>query len=121
MVRAGEAFEGTSTGEGPEPDAHARGWIATDGQDRGEALFVLAGPTLGVGRDEQSGPPMWLDLRRLVNLDALGDPAPGPRGEVLQEVEIRMEDGEVLRAGWTLPFCDRVVATLERLAGRTTD
>ena len=60
------------------------------------------------------GPPMWLDLRRLVNLDALGDPAPGPRGEVLQEVEIRMEDGEVLRAGWTLPFCDRVVATLER-------
>lgn len=121
VVRAGEAFEGTSTGEGPEPDAHARGWIATDGQDRGEALFVLAGPTLGVGRDEQSGPPMWLDLRRLVNLDALGDPAPGPRGEVLQEVEIRMEDGEVLRAGWTLPFCDRVVATLERLAGRTTD
>ena len=40
VVRAGEAFEGSAPGAGPEPDAHARGWVSTAEEPRTRALFV---------------------------------------------------------------------------------
>lgn len=111
MVRPDLASE-----TGPTPDAGARGWFAPAGESRSDALFVLAGGALGVGRDGPDAT-LWLDLERVANLDAIGDPrAERPAAALLQEVELLMDDGAVLRAGWTPDFCSEVVATLHRLA-----
>jgi len=90
-----------------EPDAVGRGWVTPPGGTPVEALFVLAGSSLGIGRTERVAAPVWLDLGDLVNLDAIGDPVDG-----LNEVEISMADGTVIGAGWTDGFCEAVLAVL---------
>lgn len=116
-MRGGHKVEPGTLGSEPEPSASVRGWVSGDGRPRCDALFVLAGSVLGVSHEDQDRPPLWLALGLLRRLDAIGDPATGEHGAV-QEVELQMEDGTVLRAGWTLAFCDEVVATLQRLAER---
>jgi hypothetical protein len=80
-----------------------------------EAIFVLAGTSLGIGRVERTTSPVWLNLDDLVNLDAVGDPVDG-----LTEVEITMDDQRVIGAGWPEQFCDAVVQVLVSSAGRPT-
>lgn len=94
----------------PEPDAVGRGWVVPPGGSKVDAIFVLSGAHLGIGRTERVAAPVWLNLRELTNLDALGDPADG-----LQGVEISMEDHSVITAGWPEPFVDAVLNTLHRL------
>lgn len=98
--------------DGPEPDATGTGWVRPAGTDPVDAIFVLAGRQLGIGRVGRVTPPVWLKLDELVNLDAIGEPDDG-----VQQVEITMEDHQVVAAGWKLSFCDAVVATLQRIAG----
>jgi hypothetical protein len=97
----------------PEPDAVAKGWVVPPGGSRVDAIFVLAGTSLGIGRVERANAPVWLDLDDLVNLDALGDPVDG-----LTEVEILMDDHRVIGAGWPEHFCAAVVDVLRATAGR---
>ena len=97
----------------PKPDALTQGWVRPPGGERTEALFVLAGSSMGIGRTERVTSPVWLDLNQLVHLDAIGDPVDG-----LVEVEITMDDDSVIGAGWSEEFCDAVVLTLTVLADR---
>ncbi len=97
----------------PEPDAVARGWVVPPGGSRVDAIFVLAGTSLGIGRVERATSPVWLNLDDLVNLDAIGEPVDG-----LNEVEILMEDQRVIGAGWPDDFCAAVVDLLRSSAGR---
>ena len=99
--------------EEPKPDALTQGWVRPPGGERTEALFVLAGSSMGIGRTERVTSPVWLDLNHLAHLDALGDPVDG-----LVEVEITMDDDSVIGAGWSEEFCDAVVLTLTVLADR---
>ena len=99
----------------PEPDAVAKGWVVPPGGSRVEAIFVLAGTSLGIGRVERATSPVWLNLDDLVNLDAVGDPVDG-----LTEVEILMDDHRIIGAGWPDHFCDAVVQVLVDSAGRAT-
>lgn len=80
------------------------------GGDGSSTLFVLAGSSLGATLIEGEGAPQWFDLRRVVALDALGDPE-GPK----IRVEVAFESGERFEALWPEPFCDKVVARLEEL------
>jgi hypothetical protein len=115
VTGAGEApGESYLPGE-PEPDAVAKGWVVPPGGTRVDAIFVLAGTSLGIGRVERATTPVWLNLDDLVNLDALGDPVDG-----LTAVEILMEDQRVIGAGWPDHFCDAVVEVLRQSAGRST-
>ena len=106
--------------EEPKPDALSQGWVRPPGGERTQALFVLAGSSMGIGRTERVTSPVWLDLNQLVHLDAIGDPVDGS-----VEVEITMEDDSVIGACWSEEFCDAVVLTLtvlaERRAGSTDD
>ena len=111
----GQGQETVSEMSEPEPDAVARGWVVPPGGARVEALFVLAGTALGIGRVERAASPVWLNLDDLVNLDAIGEPIDG-----LTEVEITMEDRRVIGAGWPEQFCDAVVAQLLRSSGAPT-
>ncbi len=97
----------------PEPDAVARGWVVPPGGSRVDAIFVLAGTSLGIGRVERTTSPVWLNLDDLVNLDAIGEPIDG-----LTEVEILMEDERVIGAGWPDEFCAAVVDILRSSTGR---
>ncbi len=97
----------------PKPDALTQGWVRPPGGERTEALFVLAGSSMGIGRTERVTSPVWLDLNHLVHLDAIGDPVDG-----LSEIEITMDDGSVIGAGWSDQFCEAVVLTLTVLAER---
>ena len=102
-------MSGATTGDGTppshdEPDAVGRGWIERVGASREQALFMLAGTSLGVGDLLGGSLPEWYDLRETTNLDALGDPVGG-----MQSVEMATSDGRTLRAGWPLSFCDHVV------------
>ena len=90
-----------------EPDAVGRGWIERSGSSREQALFMLAGTSLGVGDLLGGTLPEWFDLRQTANLDALGDPVGG-----MQSVEMSITDGRVVRAGWPVAFCDHVVEQL---------
>ena len=90
-----------------QPDAMGQGWVTPPGGERVDALFVLAGTSLGIGRTERIAAPVWLALSDLVSLDAIGEPADG-----LTEVEIGMADGTVIGAGWTDEFCSAVVECL---------
>ncbi|MFM7068168.1 MAG: hypothetical protein ACKOYM_01790 [Actinomycetes bacterium] len=93
------------------PDAVCRGWWSGSPNQRAAALFILVPHALGVSvTDERNGemaPPEWIDLARVVSLDALGAPAGG-----LQPVELGLSDGAVAGAGWTDAFCDAVVRAL---------
>lgn len=100
-----------AAGTEPEPDAVARGWVVPPGASRVDAIFVLTGTSLGIGRAERATTPVWLDLGDLVNLDAIGDPVDG-----LTEVEITMADQRVIGAGWTDEFIDAVVGVLQGAA-----
>src|SRR5690606_7640631 len=73
-VRSQVGVEPGADGSDVEPDAAARGWVRSEDGRRDDALFVLAGRTLGVSPGEQPGGTRWLDLDDVVNLDALGDP-----------------------------------------------
>ena len=100
-----------------EPDASTRGWVVPPGGHRVDAIFVLSTDNLGIGRHDTVHPTLWLKLAHLRTLDAIGDPVDGQI-----EVEIVMDDGQVIGAGWDEAFCDAVVATLrdtlDRSAGR---
>ena len=111
----GRGQETVSDVSEPEPDAVARGWVVPPGGSSVEALFVLAGTSLGIGRTERAASPVWLNLDDLVNLDAIGDPVDG-----LTEVEITMEDRRVIGAGWPAHFCDAVVDSCSVSSGAPT-
>lgn len=99
-----------------EPDAVGRGWVERSGASREQALFMLAGSSLGVGDLLGGTLPEWFDLRQTANLDAVGDPVGG-----MQPVEMSMTDGRIVRAGWPEAFCDHVVtALLATLPGAST-
>ena len=115
QVAAGEDHRQEISSDEPEPDAISRGWVVPPGGTRVDAIFVLAGTALGIGRVERVTPPVWLNLDDLVNLDAIGDPVDG-----LLEVEITMEDQRAIGAGWTEDFCGAVVEALRSTAGRPT-
>ena len=100
-----------ASGGEPEPDAAARGWVVPPGASRVDAIFVLTGSSLGIGRPERATTPVWLDLGDLLNLDAIGDPVDG-----LTEVEITMKDQRVIGAGWTDDFIDAVLQVLQGTA-----
>jgi hypothetical protein len=89
-----------------------RGWIERSGAGREQALFMLAGTSLGVGDLLGGSLPQWYDLRDTTNLDALGDPVAG-----MQSIEMETADGRTLRAGWPLAFCDHVVDALRGTLG----
>jgi len=89
--------------------------VVPPGGSRVEAIFVLAGTSLGIGRVERAASPVWLNLDDLVNLDALGDPIDG-----LTEIEITMDDRRVIGAGWPAEFCDAVVEQLLASSGAAT-
>jgi hypothetical protein len=91
------------------PDAVGRGVLGLTGEGE-PTLFVLAGTSLGTTPVGTEGTPQWYDLRRLVNLDAVGDPV-GAR----MPVEASFDGGPVLQALWPEPFCDQVVARLKEL------
>lgn len=111
----GPGQEAVSDVTEPEPDAVARGWVVPPGGSRVEAIFVLAGTSLGIGRVERAAAPVWLNLDDLVNLDAVGDPIDG-----LTQVEITMDDRRVIGAGWPAQFCDAVVDQLLASSGAAT-
>ncbi len=115
QVAAGQDHRQEISSDEPEPDAIARGWVVPPGGTRVDAIFVLAGTALGIGRVERVTPPVWLNLDDLVNLDAIGDPVDG-----LLQVEIVMEDQRAIGAGWTEDFCASVVEALRTTAGRPT-
>ena len=97
----------------PEPDASRRAGSCRPEDSQVDAIFVLAGAALGIGRTERVTPPVWLNLDELVNLDAIGDPVDG-----LTAVEIAMEDHQVIAAGWPKDFCNAVVEALQRTTRR---
>jgi hypothetical protein len=90
-----------------EPDAFSPGWVQPMGRGREDAIFVLAGSSLGIGRTATTDAPVWIDLNRIRNVDALGDPA-----DDTIEVELTLDDGRTIAARWTESFCDRVVSAL---------
>lgn len=105
-------MSGSDQGDGAtpsqvEPDAVGRGWIEQVGATREQVLFMLAGPSLGIGDLLGGSLPEWFDLSDTTNLDAVGDPVGG-----MQPVEMTFSSGRVLRAGWPVAFCDRVVDSL---------
>lgn len=99
----------------PEPDAVGSGWVVPPGGSRVDAIFVLSGTLLGIGRVDRPASPVWLNLDDLVNLDAVGDPVDG-----LTAVEILMDDQRVIGAGWPDDFIDAVVDVLRSTAGRSS-
>ena len=93
----------------PAPDAVGRGVLGHDPSGP-PTLFVLAGHSLGSTPVGVEGTPTWLDLRRLVNLDAVGDEQDGAI-----PVEADFDGGPTLSAMWPQDFCDRVIACLQGL------
>lgn len=93
----------------PVPDAVGRGVSGHD-PEGAPTLYVLAGHSLGsspVGEDEA---PEWMDLRRLVNLDAVGDAV-----EDQVPIEASFDGQPTLEAIWPASFCDRVIGRLQEL------
>lgn len=91
------------------PDAVGRGVLGHD-PDAPAVLFVLAGHSLGSTPVGGEGSPRWLDLRRLLNLDAVGDVA-----DSKVPVEAHFDGGSTLEALWPEPFCDQVIDRLREL------
>jgi len=98
-----------TSGDVSAPDAVGRGVLGhePDGQ---AVLFVLAGHSLGSTPVGGEGSPRWLDLRRLLNLDAVGDPA-----DSKIPIEASFDGEPLFRALWPEPFCDQVVDRLREL------
>ncbi len=91
------------------PDAVGRGVMGHD--PAGPAtLFVLAGHSMGSTPVGIEGSPQWLDLRRLVSLDALGDPI-----DAKLPIEAEFDGGPTIAALWPEPFCDQVIDRLREL------
>lgn len=101
-----EMVDGTSSSSG-EHEAVGNGWVSLEAGERDDAVFMISGARLGIGPAGADSIPVWLDLDSIKNLDAIGDPIDG-----IVEIEIRMTDGNVTRAGWPESFCDVVVAAL---------
>lgn len=95
-----------------EPDAVARGWVEHGGRPRAEALFVLAGDTLGIGHLDAPEHPWWIDLRSVTAADAIGEPVGGR-----EQVELFLSDGTTIRAAWLEDFTAPLVEALQRVAG----
>lgn len=98
-----------------EPDAVARGWVEHGGRPRADALFVLAGDSLGIGHLDAPEQPWWVDLRSVTAADAIGDPSDGQ-----EQVEIFLADGTAVRAAWATSFTGPLVEALRRVAGAPT-
>lgn len=96
----------------PEPDAVGSGWVVPPGGSRVDAIFVLSGTLLGIGRVDRPASPVWLNLDDLVNLDAVGDPVDG-----LTAIEILMDDQRIIGAGWPDDFIEVIVEVLRSTAG----
>lgn len=97
------------TQEPAAPDAVGRGVLGHD-PDAPAVLFVLAGHSLGSTPVGGDGAPQWLDLRRLLNLDAVGETT-----DSKLPVEATFDGGPKLRALWPEPFCDQVTDRLREL------
>ena len=93
----------------PAPDAVGRGVLGHDPSGP-PTLFVLAGHSLGSTPVGVEGTPAWLDLRRLVNLDAVGEERDGAI-----PVEADFDEGPTLAAVWPRDFCDQVISCLQGL------
>ena len=100
---------GASANPGASPDAVGRGVLGHDPE--GElVLFVLAGHSLGSTPVGADAAPTWLDLRRLLNLDAVGEPV-----DSRIAIEATFDGGMTLEALWPEPFCDQVTDRLREL------
>ncbi len=99
----------SSHDEPTAPDAVGRGVLGHDPEGQ-STLFVLAGHSLGSTPVGGAGSPRWLDLRRLLNLDAVGEPS----GSKIP-VEATFDGGPTLEALWPEPFCDQVTDRLREL------
>ncbi|HKY15919.1 MAG TPA: hypothetical protein VJM33_13425 [Microthrixaceae bacterium] len=119
-VRAARASLGPVSSDGRVRDV-ARGWLQTGTGDAGavrlvDMLFVLTSEHLGFGRTDDVVAPEWLDLSRVVALDALeGLPHP------LMSVEVQLTDGSTLLVGWTDEFCELVVELLVAMRDANDD
>lgn len=99
----------SANGDVSAPDAVGRGVLGHDA-DAPAYLFVLAGHSLGSTPVGGGGTPRWFDLRRLLNLDAVGEPT-----ESRIPVEATFDGEPALLALWPEPFCDQVVDRLREL------
>lgn len=107
MVQANQGDD--TSGDVSAPDAVGRGVFGHD--PTGQAvLFVLAGHSLGSTPVGGEGTPQWLDLRRLLNLDAVGEPV-----NAKVPVEATFDGEPLLQALWPESFCDQVVDRLREL------
>lgn len=91
------------------PDAVGRGVLGHE-PDAPAVLFVLAGHSLGSTPVGGDGSPQWLDLRRLLSLDALGEPSNSKL-----PIEAIFDGGPTIQALWPEPFCDQVTDRLREL------
>lgn len=91
------------------PDAVGRGVLGHDATAPA-VLFVLAGHSLGSTPVGGEGSPQWLDLRRLLSLDAVGEAT-----DSKLPVEATFDGGPTLQAMWPEPFCDQVTDRLREL------
>ncbi|MFV0316315.1 MAG: hypothetical protein ACK5O2_05060 [Microthrixaceae bacterium] len=101
-----------TSGNVSAPDAVGRGVLGHT-PDAPAYLFVLAGHSLGSTPVGGDGEPKWLDLRRLLNLDAVGDPR-----DSKVPIEATFDGEPPLEALWPEPFCDQVVDRLRELLDR---
>jgi hypothetical protein len=108
--------EGTAVSPADDgPDAFAKGWAVLS-SGREAALFVLDGKALGIGPADSPHQPRWIDLTTVTALDAIGDPVGG-----VLEVEMVLDDGDTISAGWPDHFTDPLLRALHRAAGREDD
>lgn len=91
------------------PDAVGRGVLGHD-PAAPAVLFVLAGHSLGSTPVTGDGSPQWLDLRRLLSLDAVGEAT-----DAKLPVEATFDGGPTIVAMWPEPFCDQVTDRLREL------
>lgn len=91
------------------PDAVGRGVLGHD-PDAPAVLFVLAAHSLGSTPVGGEGSPQWMDLRRLLSLDAVGEPS-----DSKLPVEATFDGGPTIHALWPEPFCDQVTDRLREL------
>lgn len=98
----------STVGRSDEHEAVGHGWVDLRDGPRDEAVFMISGSRLGIGPSGDDSVPVWLDLNTVKNLDAIGDVVDGTI-----EVELRMNDGTVIAAGWPEEFCGIVVDALQ--------
>jgi hypothetical protein len=108
----GEPKDAAAAAADDGPDAFAKGWAVLSGH-RETALFVLDGQALGIGPAGSPHQPRWIDLSTVTALDAIGEPAGG-----MLEVEMVLDNGDVISAGWPDHFTDPLLGALRRAAGQ---